>query len=147
MVVSHEVRTGRAFARPCEERLDHRSWHPPTLVPKPSSPTHSRCSPPLLHPPTQPCRFGTIRTISWLSTMPWPPLTPTPAGCSAYTAPPQRLTVALRVPAHAPWLARRSLVHRVTRMTCHAPVRTGGAVGAGWDLDCLWVVCIWLSIV
>ena len=43
--------------------------------------------------------------------------------------------VALRVPAHAPWLARRSLVHRVTRMTCHAPVRTGGAVGAGWDLD------------
>ena len=44
-------------------------------------------------------------------------------------------TVALRVPAHAPWLARRSLVHRVTRMTCHAPVRTGGAVGAGWDLD------------
>ena len=45
------------------------------------------------------------------------------------------LGVALRVPAHAPWLARRSLVHRVTRMTCHAPVRTGGAVGAGWDLD------------
>ena len=45
------------------------------------------------------------------------------------------LVVALRVPAHAPWLARRSLVHRVTRMTCHAPVRTGGAVGAGWDLD------------
>jgi len=43
--------------------------------------------------------------------------------------------VALRVPAHAAWLARRSLVHRVTRMTCHAPVRTGGAVGAGWDLD------------
>jgi len=43
--------------------------------------------------------------------------------------------VALRVPAHAPWLARRSLVHRVTRMTCHAPVRTGGDVGAGWDLD------------
>jgi len=45
------------------------------------------------------------------------------------------ITVALRVPAHAPWLARRSLVHRVTRMTCHAPVRTGGAVGAVWDLD------------
>jgi len=43
--------------------------------------------------------------------------------------------VALRVPAHAPWLTRRLLVHRVTRMTCHAPVRTGGAVGAGWDLD------------
>ena len=47
----------------------------------------------------------------------------------------ETLSVALRVPAHAPWLARRSLVHRVTRMTCHAPVRTGGAVGAGWDLD------------
>ena len=44
-------------------------------------------------------------------------------------------TVTLRVPAHAPWLARRSLVHRVTRMTCHAPVRTGGAVGAGSGLD------------
>jgi len=43
--------------------------------------------------------------------------------------------VALRVPAHAPWLAGRSVVHRVTRMTFHAPVRTGGAVGAGWDLD------------
>ena len=48
---------------------------------------------------------------------------------------PDAEAVALRVPAHAPWLARRSLVHRVTRMTCHAPVRTGGAVGAGWDLD------------
>jgi len=46
-----------------------------------------------------------------------------------------RVDVTSRVPAHAPWLARRSLVHRVTRMTCHAPVRTGGAVGAGWDLD------------
>jgi len=44
-------------------------------------------------------------------------------------------TVELRVPAHAPWLARRSLVRRATRMTCHAPVRTGGAGGAGWDLD------------
>jgi len=44
-------------------------------------------------------------------------------------------SVALRVPAHAPWLAGRSLVHRVTRMTCHAPVQTGGAVGAEWDLD------------
>ena len=43
--------------------------------------------------------------------------------------------VALRVPSHAPWLARRALVHRVTRMTCHARVQTGGAVGAGWDLD------------
>jgi len=47
-----------------------------------------------------------------------------------------RLTsgVALRIPAHAPWLARRSLVRRVTRMTYHAPVRTGGAGGAEWDL-------------
>jgi len=45
------------------------------------------------------------------------------------------LRVALRVPAHAPWLARRSMARRETRMTCHAPVRTGGAVGAGWDLD------------
>jgi len=45
------------------------------------------------------------------------------------------MVVALRVPAHAPWLARTSVVHRVTRMTCHAPVRTGGAVGAAWDLD------------
>jgi len=54
-------------------------------------------------------------------------------GCSSGGA--AARTVALRVPAHAPWLARRSLVHRVTRMTCHAPVRTGGAVGAGWDLD------------
>ena len=45
------------------------------------------------------------------------------------------LPVALRVPANAPWLARRSMARRATRMTCHAPVRTGGAVGAGWDLD------------
>ena len=44
-------------------------------------------------------------------------------------------SVALGVPTHAPWLARRSLVHRETRMTSQAPVRTGGAVGAGWDLD------------
>ena len=43
--------------------------------------------------------------------------------------------VAFHVPAHAPWLARRSLARRATRMTCHAPVRTGGAVRAGWDLD------------
>jgi len=43
--------------------------------------------------------------------------------------------VALRVPDHAPWLAGRSLVRRATRLTCHAPVRTGGAGGAGWDLD------------
>jgi len=43
--------------------------------------------------------------------------------------------VALRVPAHATWLARRSMARRATRMTRHAPVRTGGAVGAGWDLD------------
>jgi len=42
---------------------------------------------------------------------------------------------ALLVPAHAPWLARRSFVRRVTPMTCHAPVRTGGAGGAEWDLD------------
>ena len=42
---------------------------------------------------------------------------------------------ALRGPDHAPWLARRSMARRATRMTCHAPVRTGGAVGAGWDLD------------
>ena len=54
--------------------------------------------------------------------------------CGVGTSDPH-LHVALRVPAHAPWLARRSLVHRVTRMTCHAPVRTGVAVGAGWDLD------------
>jgi len=50
-------------------------------------------------------------------------------------SPPDPKSVALRLPAHAAWPARRSLVHRVTRMTCHAPVRTGGAVGAGRDLD------------
>jgi len=43
--------------------------------------------------------------------------------------------VALRIPAQVPWLARRSMACRATRMLCHAPVRTGGAVGAGWDLD------------
>jgi len=44
-------------------------------------------------------------------------------------------SVALRGPVHAPWPARRSMGRRATRMTCHAPVRTGGAVFAGWDLD------------
>jgi len=44
-------------------------------------------------------------------------------------------TVALRGPVHAPWPARRSMERRATRMTCHALVRTGGAVFAGWDLD------------
>jgi len=43
-------------------------------------------------------------------------------------------TVALRGPVHAVWPARRSMERRATRMTCHAAVRTGGAVGAGWDL-------------
>jgi len=57
-------------------------------------------------------------------------------GVSGWTPwrPPEHC-VALRVPAHAPWLARRSMARRATRMTRHAPVRTGGAVGAGWDLD------------
>jgi len=85
----HEVRNGRAFG---EERLDHRSWDPPTLVPKASSRTHSRFYPPLLYAPIQPCRVGTMRTISWLSAIPRPPSTPAPARCSAHIAPPQRLT-------------------------------------------------------
>jgi len=38
-------------------------------------------------------------------------------------------------PGKAPLLASRSMGGRATRMTCHAPVRTGGAVLAGWDLD------------
>jgi len=43
--------------------------------------------------------------------------------------------VTLRAPVHAPWPARRSTERRATRMTCHAPVRTGGVVVAVWDLD------------
>ena len=50
---------------------------------------------------------------------------------SVVGGPPREASVALRVPAHAPWLARRSMARRATRMTWHAPVRTGGAVGAG----------------
>ena len=47
----------------------------------------------------------------------------------------QLACVPLRGPVHAPLLARRSMGHRETRMTCHAPVRTGAAVLAGWGLD------------
>jgi len=50
-------------------------------------------------------------------------------------SPRSRKSVAFRVPAHAPWLARRSMARRATRMTCHAPVRRGCAVGAFGDLD------------
>jgi len=43
------------------------------------------------------------------------------------------LLVASRSPVQAPWPARRSMERRATRMKCQAPVRTGGAVVAGWD--------------
>jgi len=60
---------------------------------------------------------------------------PPSRGMPAVGAVPMGLLSHFAAPVRAPLLSRTSVGRRATRMTCNAPVRTGGAVLAGSDLD------------